>query len=149
MPGRNTVIPSRYSRDYLWSNHWKDLEPKVEPCKLEQFSQRIKTWFCPKIPPKEIKKKPLTITTLTGKLIKVSIDNSSFVYNLKCKIQDEEGIPPDHQRLITTGKQMEDRQRIFVYVCMCFVLKDSLPVFHLVHHLGHPYWTLRKLLQKL
>ena len=89
VPGPNTKLPRRYCTDYLWSSRYRDPDVKVEFCKLESISERIKTWYCPKIPSKKYEEKPLIIKTLTGKRIRIFIDHSSFAYNLKEKIQDK------------------------------------------------------------
>jgi ubiquitin C len=55
------------------------------------------------------------IKTLTGKTITLDIEGTDTVEAIKQKIQDKEGIPADHQRLIFSGKQLEDGQTMNDY----------------------------------
>jgi len=55
------------------------------------------------------------VKTLTGKIIILEVEPAIFIEEVKVKIQDKEGIPPEHQHLIVAGKELENGRTLRDY----------------------------------
>jgi ubiquitin carboxyl-terminal hydrolase 4/11/15 len=85
-------------------------------------------FMMPRVEPRRLE---VNVKTLTGKTITLHVQRSEPISNIKTKLRDKEGIPPDQQRLIFQGKMLEDD-----YTVAQYNVEDKC-ILHLVVRLPH------------
>ena len=55
------------------------------------------------------------VKTLSGKTLTIYVEPSDTILNVKLKVQNEEGIPPNKQKMVFAGKVLEHDRTLADY----------------------------------